>query len=169
MAKNVILGPPSKSTGSQNGTQNRTFAQKGRKQIEDALHFWCSWKRLAPQRPHEAFRTPFGLIWDAFRLHFGNILVCSAAIFTVFGASVAGVCQFLAFNHHASTAGFPSLSRYIFRFLRMPLSLVSAVFLAFNHVLPTRLPKVSAVAPRYNPPTPAGVRRCRLNKLIWLL
>ena len=30
MAKNVILGPPSESTGAQNGAQNRTFSHKNR-------------------------------------------------------------------------------------------------------------------------------------------
>ena len=67
MAKNSILGPPSESTGAQNGAQNLTFPPKSRKKTPHGAPCWRSWNRLASQRPPEAFQTSFLSIFDAFR------------------------------------------------------------------------------------------------------
>jgi hypothetical protein len=53
MAKNVILGPPSKSTGAQNGARNLIISQKCTEFLSLALALFRFRRKLARQRPHE--------------------------------------------------------------------------------------------------------------------
>ena len=140
------MGPPG-TYWAPKWRQNLIFRLKNWTKSIRCTHFFMF---LEPPGVPEATPSIPDLISTDFRWISAPFRTDFSSFSNDFLASAAGVCQFLAFNHHASTAGFPSLPRYIFRILRMPLSLVSTVFLAFNHVLPTRLPKVSAVAPRYN-------------------